>query len=182
MQPSRGGGGAAELLGIDGLVLALVFELFGDVGRQRHFAERVELFVQRLGIIGKGDELVALGQRFVHGGRQAAVAERKPRARLHAAARAGQTLPGVAVHLAQQQHFAHGAGGHLGADEPRGQHLGIVEHKHVARFEIIGQVAENFVLDGIVLPRKDHQPGAVARVGGFLGDEFFGQVVPEVFF
>ena len=75
VQAGRRRGGAAKLLRIDRLVLALVLELFGDVGGQRHFAEGVKLFIQGLGVIGKGDKLVAFGQRLVHRGRQAAIAK-----------------------------------------------------------------------------------------------------------
>ena len=51
VQAGRGSRSAAQLLCINGLILALVFQLLRDVGRQRHFAELVQFFIKRLGII-----------------------------------------------------------------------------------------------------------------------------------
>ena len=44
MQPCCRCGGAAALAGIDRLVSVVVFELFGDVMRQRHLAYLIEQF------------------------------------------------------------------------------------------------------------------------------------------
>ena len=49
---ARGGrGSAAQFLGVDGLVLALILELLRDVGRQRHLAELIQLFIKSLGVV-----------------------------------------------------------------------------------------------------------------------------------
>ena len=115
---ARGGrGSAAQFLGVDGLVLALILELLRDVGRQRHLAELVQLLVQCLGVVGKGHILIAVRQRLIHHGGQAAVAELHLRARLHPLAGAGQALPGIALDLAEQQQLADSACGHLGAHQ-----------------------------------------------------------------
>ena len=113
VQASRGRCGAAKLLGIDGLVLALILQLLGDIGRQRHFAKFVQLFIKGLGIVIECNVLVAVLHGLVYHGGQAAVAELHLRARLHPLAGAGQALPGIALDLAEQQQLADSACGTL---------------------------------------------------------------------
>lgn len=174
VQTGRRGGGASKLLGVDGLILALVFELLGDIGRQRHFAKFVQLFIKRLGVIIKCNELVAVFQRLVHHGRQGAVAEAHLGAGLHPLAGLGKALPLVALDLTQQQQLADRAGRLLDAHDAGGQDLGVVDDQQVARLQIFRQVVEDAVLDAVVFLAQDHQPGRVTRVRRFLRDEFFG--------
>ena len=180
---ARGGrGGAAQFLGVDGLVLALILELLRDVGRQRHLAELVQLLVQCLGVVGKGHILIAVRQRLVHHGGQAAVAELHLRARLHPLAGAGQTLPGIALDLAEQQQLADSACGHLGAHQAGRQNLGVIDNEQIALFKIMRQLMEYRVQDLIIFAVQHHQTGGIAGVGRLLRDQLLRQVVPEIFF
>ena len=182
VEARRGRGGAAQLLGVHRLVLALVLQLFGDVGRQGHFAEGVQLFIEGLGVIAERDQLVAVLHRLVHGGGQGAVAEGDDVARVHPLAGLGQALPLVPFHLPQQQQFADGAGGLLDAHDPGRKDLGIVHHQQVPRHKIFREVVEDAVFYRIAVAVQHHQPGRVAGAGRFLCNQLFGEIVPKIFF
>ncbi len=174
VEARRGGGSTAKFFGIDGLILALVFQLLGDIGRQRHLAELVQLFVERFGVIIEGDKLIAVLQRLVHDGRQAAVAEADLGAGLHPLAGLCKALPLVALHLTQEQQLTDRAGGLLNAHDTGRQDFGVVDHQQVARLKVFGQIAEDAVLDAVILLVQNHQPGSVTGAGRLLCDQLFG--------
>ena len=93
MKTGRRGCSTAKLLGIDGLVLALILQLLCDVGRQRHLAKFIQFFIKGLGVIIECNKLVAILQRFVHHSGQAAVAKAYLCAGLHPLAGLCQALP-----------------------------------------------------------------------------------------
>ena len=174
MEASCGSGSAAQLLGIDGLILALVVQLLGDIGRQRHLAELVQLLVEGLGVIVEGDELIAVFQRLVHDGRQAAVAKADLGTGLHPLAGLCKALPLVALNLPQEQQLADSTRGLLDAHDAGGQDFGVVDHQKVARLEVFGQVVEDTVLDAVVFLAQDHQAGRITGGCRLLCNEFFG--------
>ena len=174
VEASRGSGSAAQLLGIDGLILALVVQLLGDIGRQRHLAELVQLLVEGLGVVVEGDELIAVFQRLVHDGRQAAVAKADLGTGLHPLAGLCKALPLVALHLTQEQQLTDRAGGLLNAHDTGRQDFGVVDHQQVARLKVFGQIAEDAVLDAVILLVQNHQPGSVTGAGRLLCDQLFG--------
>ena len=174
VQAGSGSSGAAQLLRVNGLVLALVLQLLCDVGRQRHFAEFVQLFIKRLCIVIKCNVLIAVFQRFVHHGGQGPVAEAHLRTGLHPLAGLCQAFPLVTLDLAQQQQLTHGTGGLLDAHDACRQHLGVIHHQQVARLQVIRQVVEDLVLDAVVFLTQNHQPCRVAGVCRFLRNKLFG--------
>ena len=174
MEAGCGSGSAAQLLGVDSLILALVVQLLGDIGRQRHLAELVQLLVEGLGVVVEGDELIAVFQRLVHDGRQAAVAKADLGTGLHPLAGLCKALPLVALHLPQEQQLADSAGGLLDAHDAGGQDFGVVDHQQVARLEVFGQVVEDAVLDAVVFLAQDHQAGRITGGRRLLCNELFG--------
>ena len=62
-------------------------------------------------------------------------------------------LPAPLPLVHQQQHLAHAAGGAV-ADEPGGDHPGVIEHQAVPRAEELGQLIEVVVL---------HRPGVLVQ-------------------
>ena len=174
VEPRRGSGGAAQLFGIDGLVLALVFQLLRDIRRKRHFAKLIQLFIKGLGIIIECNVLVAVFHGLVHHSGQGAVAKADLGAGLHPLAGFGQALPLVAFHLTQQQQLADRAGGLLDAHDAGGQDLGVVDDQQVAGLQKFGQVVEDLMLDAVILLAQNHQPRGVAGVRRLLSNELFG--------
>ena len=179
VQARGGGGSAAQLLGVHGLVLALVLQLLGDVGRQRHFAELVQLFVQGLGVIIKGNVLVAVLQRLLNFGAEGAVTEQDASAGVQALSRFGQAFPRVALVLVQQQKLTHRAGVLLRADEPGRKHLGVVGHQQIARLQ---QFRQDVMTDDIAAAVQRHQTGGIPRNCRLLRDLLLWQVEPKIFF
>ena len=132
MQSGRGRCGAAQLLGVDSLILALILQLFGDVGRQRHFAKFVQLFIKRLSIVIKCNVLVAIFHGLIHHSSQGAIAKAHFGAGLHPLAGLCQTFPLVTFDLTQQKQLTYSTGGLLDAHDAGRQDLGIVYHQQVA--------------------------------------------------
>ena len=174
VQAGRGCGRAAQLLGIHGLILALILQLLGDVGRQRHLAELIQLFIKSLGVVIECNVLVAVLQRLVHHSGQAAVTEADLGADLHPLAGLCQAFPLVALDLTEQQQLADRTGGLLDAHDAGGQHLGVVHHQQVAGLQKIRQIPEDLVLDAVILLAQDHQACRVAGACRFLRNELFG--------
>ena len=174
VQACRGCGSAAQLLGIDRLILALIFQLLGDVGRQRHLAKFIQFFIKGLGVIIECNKLVAILQRFVHHSGQGAVTKTNLGAGLHPLAGLCQTLPLISLDLPQKQQLTHSTGGLFDTHDAGGQHLGVVDHQQVTRLKIFRQIAENPVLDAVVLLAQNHEPSRVSGVCRLLCNEFFG--------
>ena len=90
----------------------------------------------------------------------------------------------------EQQGLDHTARAGLATDQSGRHHARLVDDKHVARLDIVDNVAEDAVFDGAaVLQRRprlgtlavNHQQAArIARLGGSLGDELFRQVVIKI--
>ena len=174
MQAGCGRCGTAKLLGIHRLVLALVFQLFGDIGRQRHFAKLIQFFIKGLCVIIECNVLVAILHGFIHHSGQGAVTKADLGAGLHPLAGLCQALPLVAFDLTEEQQLTDSAGGLLDANDAGRQDLGIVDDEQVARLQIFGQVVEDPVLDAVVFLAQNHQPCRVAGVCGLLCNELFG--------
>ena len=64
----------------------------------------------------------------------------------------------------------------------RGQDLCVVDDKHVARLQIFFDVAENAVFRLARLAVIDQKARRIARLGGSLRDEFFGQFIKIIGF
>ena len=174
VQAGRGCGRAAQLLGIHGLILALILQLLCDVGRQRHFAKFVQLFIKGLGIVIECNVLVAVLHGLVHHSGQAAVTKADLGADLHPLAGLCQAFPLVALDLTEQRQLTDCAGGLLDAHDAGRQNLGIVYDQQVAGLQIFRQVAEDPVLDAVVFLAQDHQACRVAGACRFLRNELFG--------
>ena len=96
-------------------------------------------------------------------------------------AAAGFEQHGPAAVVVGQQQAAHACRRwRRGAGEPGPQHAGVVFDHEVARGEQaqLRQVADVGVFDRAAAP-ADHEPGAVARLGGHGGDLVVGQVEVE---
>ena len=107
VQACRGCRRAAQLLGIDGLILALILQLLGDVGRQRHLAKFIQFFIKGLCIIIECYVLVAILHGFIHHSGQGAVTKADLGAGLHPLAGLCQALPLISLDLPQKKQLKH---------------------------------------------------------------------------
>lgn len=114
---------------------------------------------------------------------------------LQALTRLDQALPDMAqrIHILaalEQQRLDHAARAGLATDQAGRHHARLVDDEHVARLDIVDDVAEDAVLNGTaVLQRRsrlgalaiNHQQAAgVARLGRSLGNQFLGKVVVKI--
>jgi len=114
---------------------------------------------------------------------------------LQALTRLDQTLPNVTQRVnvltaLEQQGLDHAARARLATDQTGRHHARLVDDEHVARLDIVDDVAEDAVLNGTaVLQRRSrlgalaihHQQAAgIARLGRSLGDQFLGKVVVKI--
>ncbi len=198
VQPGGRSGRGARLAGEDRLVALAVLRPVRpvDVGRQRHVAEPLELLVQialavephfpqavlpapddlRLQFVVEIDDLAdahlapRVNQRFP---RQPVLGDRPQQQHLHPP---GKVLPALRVVLAD------GEGVHPFPPpvEPRGDHLGIVQHQAIARAQVAGQVPEHPVFPPPLPPVEHQHPRGGAILERLLGDAVLGQVIIEV--
>ena len=176
MQACRGRSSASKLFRIYSLILGLVVQLLLDIGRQRHFPEGVQFFIQRRSIVKKFRMLVAVLHCITDDRRQCAVAEDDTRTRMQAFAGFGQAFPYVAFHLPQQKQFADRAGAFLVPNETRRQHLGIVDDQQVPGLQKAGKVTEYSMTELAAGAAEAQQARGISWFTWLLGDQFFGQV------
>ena len=202
------------LHGVDGLVLLGIALVIGNVGRQRHVAGSMDGLVERARLAGGiatgrlkahqtapaaiGDKVDNLGRQH-HGsplGRMGATgAILNMSTGLQALARLDQALPNMAqrIHVLaalEQQGLDHAARSRFTTDQTGRHHARLIDDEHVARLDIVDDVAEDAVLNGTaVLQRRSrlgalaihHQQAAgVARLGWSLGDQFLRKVVVKI--
>ena len=147
--------------GVDGLVALGTFERRGEVRRQRHLAEPLD-----------DDQRIAVGDQLdverVPGRCALADSEHWPAvggeqvlARTQAAGRTYERFPDppVVADGLEQQHLGLTAG-RPSQQEPRRQHLGLVDHDEVAFLQEQRQIGNRGVL-GRRAPPVDEQPGGV---------------------
>ena len=202
------------LHGVDGLVLLGVALVIGNVGRQRHVAGRMDGLVERARVAGGiatdrlkahqtattaiGDKVDDLGRQH-HGsplGRMGATgAILNLGTGLQALARLDQALPNMAQRVnilaaLEQQRLDHATRAGFATDQAGRHHTRLVDDEHVARLDIVDDVAEDAVLNGAAMLQRRSRLGAlaihhqqaagVARLGGSLGDQFLGKVVVKI--
>ena len=177
VQAGRRRGGAAGVFRIDGLVAVVVLEPLGDVRRQRHHPDLVELFHKIAFILEPNQPDAALQNAGHLSGHAARVGEDGAGAGLFAGT--GQTLPKLALARgAAQQNRLHLARMPAACPEnARGDDLGVVEHKAVARPQQAGDVAEEHMPDPTGRAVNRHQAAHIPPLGRRLRDEPLGQLV-----
>ena len=178
MQSRGGRGGAAQLLGVDGLVALTVLEFGLDIRRERHFAQALEHLEEDAVILELDYPVAAFGD-LDDLGLELAVAEHQLGARLGLAARAGQALPAPAAEVAQQQHLD-SAAGFTRAEQPRGQDARVVHHEAVALSEQLRQLREHAVLYLARHLVQAQQARSVALLQRGLGNQLLGQVKVKI--
>ena len=114
---------------------------------------------------------------------------------LQALARLDQALPNMAQRVnilaaLEQQRLDHATRAGFATDQAGRHHTRLVDDEHVARLDIVDDVAEDAVLNGAAMLQRRSRLGAlaihhqqaagVARLGGSLGDQFLGKVVVKI--
>ena len=176
MEAGGGGGGGAVDFGVDGLIALAVLELLLDVGGQGHLAQLLQ-HLQKNALIVEAHQPVATGRLRLHrGGEAAPVPKDHLGPGLQLPPRAYQTLPQAVPLVGEEEDLTGPAPGQPVADEPGGEHPGVVQHQAVSRTEELGQVVKVVVGDGPGLLVQGQQPGGVPPLQGVLGDEFLREV------
>ena len=179
VEPGRGGGGGAHLPGVDGLVPLRVLELRLDIGGQRHPAQALQQ-LQENAVVVEADQAVASLADLQDLGGEKPVSEGEPGPLSKLLSRPDQALPDLIAPVYQQQDLYRAAAGLPVAQQPGGQHPGIVEHQTVAGPQQGGQVIKVQVPGGPGLLVQHHEPGAVPPVQRGLGDELLGEVIVKI--
>ena len=163
------------LHGVDGLVLLGIALVIGNVRRQRHVAGSMDGLVERARVTGGiatgrlkthqttaaaiGDKVDDLGHQH-HGsplGRMGATgAILNLSTGLQALARLDQALPNVTQRVnilaaLEQQRLDHTARASLATDKTGRHHARLVDDEHIARLDIVDDVAEDAVLNGTAM-------------------------------
>ena len=180
MQSGGRGGGTAALTGIDRLVSVVVFELFGDVVRQRHLSYLIEQ-LEKHAVICKLCKAVAVRQNVNNLGEEH-IMESEPVTLSRFFARTRNNLPDIVALIVEKQKLYNGARVYPRAVETCGKHLGIVENEAVARLYILHDIAEYIVFYRACLFIEHHKSRAVARLGGVLCYELLRQIVKKIAF
>lgn len=116
VQSRRGSRGAAQDLGVDGLIPLLILQLLFDVGRQRPLAQMFQ-HLQEDPVVVEADQAVSAFQFPDYLGGQLAVAEGELGPRAHLPARPHQAFPSLVAPVNEQQHLTGAAAGEPAAPE-----------------------------------------------------------------
>ena len=170
------GRGGADCPAVHGLVPFLILQLRLDVGRQGHLAQALQDLQEDPLIVEFHHPVAVLLNRRNRGG-QLTVAEDDLVAQLHLPARLAQALPFLIAKIPQQKHL-HGTAGGPVAQEPGGQHSGIVHHQAVTGAQIVQDIIKMPVRHFSGLPVQDTQPGGIPLFQRSLGNQLLGQIVP----
>ena len=182
MKSGGGSGSRALFFRIDGLVVALVLELFGYVRRQRHIADLIERLVDILiflGIVLKLNRTIsAVNESCNSGAKNPTKVEGC--ANLSTLSGANEGLPFTVLKGAEQEqlHRRPRLFGH--AKESGGNNLRRVNHEHVLGVKVIYNISEDLVLDLARLAVKYHKAAHIALLAGRLSDKLLGKVVVKV--
>lgn len=187
----QAGGGCRHRAGcrrVDGLIpLAIVAGVRPlDVRRQRDVADRVDRRLdRRAGCRAQPNDAPPEEAALDHFTLQRGAFPLEPdlRAGAQLLSRVHQRVPQlagrIAVHVPEQQAFDRSARGHATAEQPGGNHAGVVDDQQVARAQVTGQRGDDAVLDRIPGSAEHHQPRRAAR-GSRLRDQFVGQIEIEL--
>ena len=172
---------------IYGLIVAVVFELLCDVGRQGHSADFIENGIEIPSaalVVFKSDNPVSVVRHFVDDALEQTVSESDASALFQPFAGAHNRFPNVERALAQQQTFRVRALGAVLSDflsvNARRNDLGIVDDEHVSGAQIVRDIAENPVRDSAGFSVEHHESRVVAPLGRMLGDERFRQLKEKI--
>ena len=215
MQARRGSSSRVLLLhGVHGLILLGVALVVGNVGRQRHMAGGVDSLVERARLAcgiatGRlkahqtaaaaiGDKVDNLGRQH-HGrtlGRMGATGTiLNLSTGLQTLAGLDQTLPNVAQRIyvlaaLEQQRLDHAARAGFAADQTGWHHARLVDDEHVARLDVVDNIAEDAVLDSTAMLQRHPRLGTlavhhqqatgIARLCRSLGNQFLRKVVIKI--
>ena len=146
MQPGSGGGGGADLAGIDCLVAFLVLKLLLNIRRQRHLADLVKNSVE-IPLIREFDQTVSILYDFQYFGSHESVAKGKAISGLGTFAGAGQYLPNVVPFRGKKQKFHPCPRSLFDAVYSGGKNAGIVQNQTVVWVQIIDDVIKMPVLN-----------------------------------
>ena len=169
VQPCRGCGGAAHVPGVNGLVAFAVPEFLLDIGRQGHFPQPLQHF-QKNAVIVECEDLVSVLTCAYHIGAQLPLPKAQMGARRGLAARAGQALPLSPAQIPQQHHL-HAAAGGAAAEEPGGQHAGVVHHETVPLPQQLRELVEVPVFHLPAVLIETEEPGRVPALQRRLCDQ-----------
>ena len=182
MQTRGGSSGRALLLGIDGLIIVLVFKLLCNVGRQGHISYRVKHLIDALiffFIVLKGDDTVSIVQNLGYGGSQNS-REIKACSDASALTRADEGFPASVLSCAQKQKLNGGAGLKGGAKKSCRNNLRGVNNKHILGAQVIYNISENLVADLTALSINGHKTAHIALFARELGNKLLGQIIIKI--
>ena len=178
MQTGGRCGGAAQLLGVHGLIALRVLKLRLYVGRQRHFAKALQHFEENALVMEADYPVPALGHAF-HRSRKLTVAKGQLRAGLRLSARTAQAFP-AAVPKVAQQHQLHAAAGESAADKSRGQYTGVIQNKAVPLPQQVGELIKMHMLNFTRSLIQMQKPRMVALLQRSLRDQLLRQIKIEI--
>ena len=179
MKSRRGGRGTAVVLRVDCLVAVPVLQLMGDVRRQRHLAQLVQDLLKD-SFEAELHKAVSFFRLPDDSSFQKSVPELDDCACTAFLPGLHQGFPDVVFFSGEKQDLDLRAGPFLHADEPRRDHLGVVDHQAVPASQILFDVPEGLVFRFPSLPVQDHQPRGSPVFQGILRDEFLREFVIKI--
>ena len=181
METCRRSRGRTVILCVHGLVAVPVLQRMSDIGRQRHLSQTVQ-YLLKYAVILEADVPVPVVDDLCNFPGEKPVPEGQAGPRPAFFAGLYQSLPfGFPARKAFQKKDLHsGARILFHADEPRGDHLRIIDDEAVPGIQIIHNLPEHMMLNLPRLPVQNHQPGGSAVLQRILGNQFFGKIIPEI--
>ena len=162
---------------VDRLVPLVIFQLFGDIGRQGRPPHLLQHGKDIIPLVVELYPAIAALQDLQHLGTQQSVSKNEFRSGFGPFAGADHRFPFIVAQLLQQQKLNRAVRLLLFADQSGGHDPAVIDRQHISRVQIVKNIGKNAMRDLTGPAVEYHQAAAVAPLQRRLGNQLLRQII-----